>query len=71
MAFHRYTANKIIAQSPKVYHTNKGNSYKALPLYDGKGRLHGHVIYMLHNDVDHEKPDYHSFWPIKDRKRHI
>lgn len=71
MAIGKETAAKIIAQAPKPYHTNHGNSYKALPLYDKKGRLHGHIIYMLHNDVDNEKPDFHNFYPVRERKREI
>lgn len=65
MAFHAPTAKKIIAQAGKPYYTKKGNTYLAVPLYDKHGRLHGHAIYMLHNDVEPEKPSFHSYWSVR------
>ena len=52
MAINDWSAAKIIALCGKVYNTNKGNSYKAVALYDKDGRLHGHAIYMKYNDVE-------------------
>lgn len=70
MAIHEHTARKIIAQAGRPYHTSRGNTYKAVPLYDKKGRLHGHAIYMLYNDVEKEKPSFHSYWASRGYDRY-
>lgn len=71
MAIIQWTAERVIAMAPKVYHTVKGNSYKAIPLYDKEGRLHGHAIYILRNDIENEKPDFVKFYPKHERYRPV
>lgn len=71
MALAQWTADRVIAISPKVYHTNHGNSYKAVPLYDENGVFHGHAIYILRNDIENEKPDLVKFYPRRQRDRPV
>lgn len=69
MAINNWMAQKIISLGGKVHNTSKGNSYKAVALYDKDGRLHGHAIYVKYNDVEPEKPDFMKYVPIRKPER--
>lgn len=45
------TAARIISMAGHIYATEM-NKYKAIPTYDGKGKLHGWAIYK-YNNYDH------------------
>lgn len=65
----RDTKQRIIAQAGKLYRTPKGNVYLAIPLYDKKGKLHGHVIYVKNNLIEGQKPMYIGYSPIPKIRR--
>lgn len=62
MAINVFTAEKIV-NTKGIYYTPKGNAYKAYPVYDKRGRMHGHVIYVVYPDKYGAEPIYMTFMP--------
>lgn len=61
MSINYDTAQKVILQNGKCYYTNKGNVHKAIPLFDKKHRLHGHIILTITPDKNGGEPYFNIF----------